>query len=356
MIWNFLCSNKCITGIRHLKVPESDMADDDTLRFRAISVLSLLNKKSQLLEKEGVSYEEPFFLAGNLWDVFKGKRQIGKHLGYLYSKYTTPYFGIYIMGKPYLVLRNPEIIKSVTIRDFNNFEDRTFACDKNVDLMSGNSLFILRNPDWRNIRNKLSPIFTSGKLKLMFPIMKKCSMEMVIFLNKHDSEIMDIKEISAKYMTDLVASCFFGFETNSFGEKDSDFRIVSKKMFDFDIATAFRLFSYFFVPKFVSWFKLKLFDTDFLQNVFHEAIKERQTHDIKRNDFVDLLLQLKENFSENTKNTHFDTHSMVSQAITFFVAGFETTSNAVAFALYELCLRQDCQDKLREEIEKIYKY
>lgn len=41
---------------------------------------------------------------------------------------------------------------------------------------------------------------------------------------------------------------------------------------------------------------------------------------------------------------------MVSQAITFFIAGFETTSNAVAFALYELSLRQDCQDKLRKEI------
>lgn len=43
---------------------------------------------------------------------------------------------------------------------------------------------------------------------------------------------------------------------------------------------------------------------------------------------------------------------MVSQAITFFIAGFETTSNAVAFALYELSLRQDCQDKLRAEIEE----
>lgn len=46
---------------------------------------------------------------------------------------------------------------------------------------------------------------------------------------------------------------------------------------------------------------------------------------------------------------------MVSQAITFFVAGFETTSNAVAFTLYELSLRQDCQDKLRKEINDIIK-
>lgn len=41
---------------------------------------------------------------------------------------------------------------------------------------------------------------------------------------------------------------------------------------------------------------------------------------------------------------------MVSQAITFFTAGFETTSNLMGFAMYELSFRQDCQDKLRQEI------
>lgn len=41
---------------------------------------------------------------------------------------------------------------------------------------------------------------------------------------------------------------------------------------------------------------------------------------------------------------------MIAQAITFFMAGFETTSNLVGFALYELSLRQDCQDELRKEI------
>lgn len=46
---------------------------------------------------------------------------------------------------------------------------------------------------------------------------------------------------------------------------------------------------------------------------------------------------------------------MVAQAITFFVAGFETTSNALAFTLYELSLAQDCQDRLRDEIHEVIK-
>ena len=45
---------------------------------------------------------------------------------------------------------------------------------------------------------------------------------------------------------------------------------------------------------------------------------------------------------------------MVAQAITFFVAGFETTSNLIGFTLYELSLRPDCQEKLRQEILDVF--
>ncbi|CAH2010411.1 unnamed protein product [Acanthoscelides obtectus] len=316
-----------------------------------ILLYKYLTRNHSYWKARGVPFEPPKFLAGSLWEVFCGRQHIGKHLGYLYGKYNkAPYFGIFVMGKPYLVLRNPEIIKSITIRDFPNFDDRTFACDKNADPMSGNSLFVLKNPEWKNIRNKLTPIFTSGKLKLMLYIMKKTGVEVEKYLEKYDNQVIEIKEVSSKYMTDLVASCFFGFDTNSFKDQDSEFRLVSRRMFEFDIFNSISLFSYFFVPKMVSWFKLKLLDTNFLKDVFYTTLRNRASTNQKRNDFVDLLLQLKENFNENNNGIHFDTNCMVSQAITFFIAGFETTSNAIAFALYELCLRPDCQEKLRREI------
>nr|XP_023020043.1 cytochrome P450 6k1-like [Leptinotarsa decemlineata] len=36
----------------------------------------------------------------------------------------------------------------------------------------------------------------------------------------------------------------------------------------------------------------------------------------------------------------------------FFAAGFETTSAAISFTLYELCLNKDIQDELRKEISE----
>ncbi|XP_050307090.1 cytochrome P450 6k1-like [Anthonomus grandis grandis] len=306
-------------------------------------------------ENRGIPYEKPVFLAGSLWEVFSGKRQIGKHLGDLYKKYTDPYFGIYICGKPYLVLRSPEIIKQITIRDFSNFEDRTFACDKDADDMTGNSLFIIRNPDWRNIRNKLSSIFTSGKLRNMYPFMTETSQEMVKYLGRHDNEILEIKDVAGRYMTDLVAKCFFGIDNNSFVEKEaSEFRKVCIKLFELDLYRSFCLFSYFFVPKFVTLLKLKLMDTRYLRDVFLETLSVREKSGIKRNDFVDLLISVRDAFQEDTKKGNFDTTCMVAQAITFFIAGFETTSNLLGFTLYELSLRPDCQEKLRQEIFELF--
>ena len=46
---------------------------------------------------------------------------------------------------------------------------------------------------------------------------------------------------------------------------------------------------------------------------------------------------------------------MISQALIFFIAGFETSSTTMSNALYELALHQDIQDKLRSEIKEVMK-
>nr|AZR39452.1 cytochrome P450 [Agasicles hygrophila] len=324
------------------------------LGFTLILVYRFLTRRHNYWKNRGVPYEEPFYLAGNFWEVFSGKSQIGKHLGELYSRYKDPYFGIYILGKPYLVLRDPDIIKNVVIRDFKNFEDRTFACDKNADKMAANSLFIMRNPDWKYIRTKLTPIFTSGKLKGMMTLVKKSAKDMELYLTKFNKQTVEIKSISCKYMTDVVASCFFGFEAESFQNENSEFYTYTQTMFS-SKAGFFSLFSYFFAPLFVSIFKLKFMKYEILQRAFISTLKYRQENNFRRNDFIDLLLQLKDRCNEDKMQFDFGPDRMLAQSITFFVAGFETTSNAVAFTLYELCLRKDCQEKLRDEINAFIK-
>lgn len=41
---------------------------------------------------------------------------------------------------------------------------------------------------------------------------------------------------------------------------------------------------------------------------------------------------------------------MVSQAVSFFFAGTETSSATIAFTLYELCMHPHIQNKVRNEV------
>lgn len=42
----------------------------------------------------------------------------------------------------------------------------------------------------------------------------------------------------------------------------------------------------------------------------------------------------------------------MANAYQFFAAGFETTSSTIGFALYELAINEDIQNKLRTEIRE----
>jgi len=84
-----------------------------------------------------------------------------------------PYLGFFILDKPVLLIRDRELVKSVLIKDFNYFVDRYASADTN-DRLGYASLFFLKNPAWKILRTKLTPFFTSGKLKKMFELMIEC--------------------------------------------------------------------------------------------------------------------------------------------------------------------------------------
>ncbi|KAK9696335.1 Cytochrome P450 [Popillia japonica] len=89
-------------------------------------------------------------------------------------------------------------------------------------------------------------------------------------------------------------------------------------------------------------------------NILHEVIRDiinyRETHDVKRNDFVQLLLNIKHGVTND--GSSFTFNEIAAQAFVFFIDGFETPSSIMMFAFYEMAKNQDIQDKVREEIRR----
>lgn len=56
------------------------------------------------------------------------------------------------------------------------------------------------------------------------------------------------------------------------------------------------------------------------------------------------------NVKFNSSNKKLDEDEIIAQAVTFLMAGYETTATALTYATYELALNPEVQDKLCDEV------
>lgn len=125
-------------------------------------------------KRKGLPYIEPTPIIGNTKEAFTLKRNFGLHLSDIYNDpqmKKEPVVGIYTFNQPALIIRDPELLKSVLIKDFNYFNNRYGRCDPHGDALGNNNLFFARNNFWKDLRTRISPVFTSGKIKQMYPLM-----------------------------------------------------------------------------------------------------------------------------------------------------------------------------------------
>ncbi|EFA12854.2 cytochrome P450 6j1 [Tribolium castaneum] len=305
-------------------------------------------------EKKNVPFIKPLPFFGSIYDGVLMRHSIGEVFYDLYYKSTKPFVGFFILDKPCLLIRDPKLIKKILVNDFQYFYDRNAVNNKRDDPISTHILFILKNPDWRELRTKMTPVFTSSKIKIMSELIENASHEMTNYLNNHikDYNSVEMRDVCLKFTVDVIGSTIFGVQANSFKDENSQFSSVAKRLIDWDdIVTAFRFRCYLLAPLFVNLFRMKLFPPDcvnFLKNTFLDIMDKRSVSNKSRNDLIDILLQMK-----NDNRNFIEGDILVSQALMFFVAGFETTSSTMGFALYEFARNPDIQDKIRNEIKDI---
>jgi cytochrome P450 family 6 len=136
-------------------------------------------------KKRGVPYVKPTPFVGNLKELVFQTVGIGHHLQKIYDENKdVPYVGLFSFDQPSLVIRDLELVKNILVKDSQNFMDRIITFNEALDPLFGKTMFTLKGPRWRHIRVNLTPVFTSGKMKKMFYLVKKCAKELDDYLDR----------------------------------------------------------------------------------------------------------------------------------------------------------------------------
>ncbi|KAJ8913648.1 hypothetical protein NQ315_007365, partial [Exocentrus adspersus] len=309
-----------------------------------------------------VPHLEPVIPWGNFENPGNRTKSIGDLLRDIYQQAKAKgwkHCGIYTMARPGYIIMNLNTAKLIMAKDFHNFVDRGIYTNEKDDPLSCH-LFAISGTKWRNLRMKLSPTFTSGRMKSMFNTLVDCSTILTKYVEDHvgDRDGVDIKDVLGNFSTDVIGSCAFGLECNSFKDPDSLFREYGKKVVNRtkleNLTAAFAMN----FPRLAGCLRLRLVSkpvSDFFIKIVEDTVAYREDNNIRRNDFLQLLIDIR-NKNLPGEDGHkgdgktLSMNEIAAQSFVFFFAGFETSSTTMTFALFEMATHQDIQDKVREEI------
>lgn len=248
--------------------------------------------------RKGLQGPKPTFIFGNVGRLILKKDSFGERFSDIYFQTKhLPYAGIFMLLRRTLLVNDLDLIKQIIVKDFEHFTDRRGKFSEEARPLSTN-LFSLTGEKWKKLRVKLTPTFTSSKIRYMFDVVGQCSIQMLSYLEELElkNAPVDVKTLMSKFTTDVIGSSSFGMECDSFKHPDTEMRRMGRKLFEPGYVKSFILFVSFSMPELINFLGLSIFEqdlTDFFYNTVDETIKYREENNIVRNDFMQLLIQLK---------------------------------------------------------------
>ncbi|XP_055696269.1 probable cytochrome P450 6a20 [Lutzomyia longipalpis] len=300
---------------------------------------------------------DPKFPLGNLGDV--GKKHLGCVLQdiYLKLKNKAHFAGFYFLLSPQIIPLSSELIKNILIKDFQYFSDRKIFHNEKDDPLSAH-LFAIRGEKWRILRQKLTPTFTSSKMKMMFPLVIAEAKNLQKYIEKHINDgPMEMKSVCVRFTADVIGSAAFGLECRALVNEDSEILRVGKHFFSFNTFMSrlkfFLEFLYEDLAKALGFRFNHIVLEEFFMRVIKETIEMRESGLVDKNDFMKHLLEIRDSDKDGKIFKNFN--ELAAQAFAIFFGGFETSSNTMEWCLCNLAQHPDIQDRVRTEVREVLK-
>ena len=189
------------------------------------------------LQAKGIPCLEPSFPFGNFDGVGTKIHIVERHRRFMRLSRKIKIAGNYSLLKRLLVLLDLDLIKNVCIRDFDSFMDRgvyynevsdpapalfvrivkLLRCSWSINLIP--LRFGLEGAEWRYIRNKMSPTFTSGKIKHMYHTIVDINKELI--MSSTQGKEMEIRDMCLNIHLRYHWQCRFWTRLCSIQDRES---------------------------------------------------------------------------------------------------------------------------------------
>jgi len=235
--------------------------------------------------------------------------------------------GMYEGVTPVLLLSDPELIKSVLVKDFASFTDNYQFHGHRIIRQwviqsSGN--------EWRRTRSIITPTFTSGKMKAMLPLVTNSIAILEQEIRKHvksKKKKMDAKHVFTCLTLDVIAKVAFASDVNAHENEDERFIDVAKNILKIG---KLRYITGTLLPtKLKNAVEFSLFKPEhieFLIKVIQTMLEQKRKVGHTQN-FTDLGQLLME--ARNDEGEALTEEEIISNAFLMLIAGFETTGMTI---------------------------
>ncbi|XP_046666915.1 probable cytochrome P450 6a14 [Homalodisca vitripennis] len=275
---------------------------------------------------------------------------------------------------------DPKLVECILVKDYNHFHDR--ATLWNSDKLLSKSLLDAKGSDWRLLRQNLLPIFSSGKLKGMFTQIFNCG----DWITKRIKSVavtgdsVEMESLVFECVTEVIASCTFGVQVLSDPNENKKFKAVYNHIYSYSPLKLIKHLNSLVHKHIFSIFRVSGIHKSvpgYFISLTKSIIEYRKLNKIKRPDFLQLMLDLKDeqeaDCMSNMKKrketclfsnsaTHvmndskeekllFNEERIASQMFSFLFAGASYTATTMSFALFEIAKNDLIQRRLQEEIE-----
>ncbi|CAF1219176.1 unnamed protein product [Rotaria sordida] len=311
-----------------------------------------------IFRSQGVSCEPFVPFVGQLSDIRRASEK-DEALNYR-MKLVRKHGYVYVIGfgpSIRLIVMEPDMLADVFGRSHAQDYRKPIGTDSFFKPLIGvHNLLVSEGSEHERARKMLNPAFHFIKLQSMISIMvnqtNKAIDEILLLSTEH--QIIDLQTELNTLTLSIIASCAFGkcFETMA-NAKQIVCRTFTELLEAIQYRTV-RMIDQIPVISQLPFWRKNILDkgsreiSKFVDQIIADRRHNRSTSLSSGEDILDLLLS-----AVDTQGQPFNDQEIKDQALTFVLAGHETTGNLMAWTMYVLMTNEQVLQACRDEVDRV---